>query len=138
MGADHGADRAATGPPRRWPAEVLAAIDEADDLKVSPLRSDGVTLGTPTWVWCVTVDGELYVRGYHGTASRWYSAAMARPDGRISAAGRAYDVTFEPAPTPVDDRIDDAYRAKYPTNPFLRLMIGPRARAAGVRIRPRT
>ena len=68
-----------------WPAATLAAIGAADDLKISPLRADGRTFGTPTWIWSVVVDGELYVRGYNGTASRWYGAAMARP--AIAASG---------------------------------------------------
>ncbi|MCB0913675.1 MAG: DUF2255 family protein, partial [Propionibacteriaceae bacterium] len=80
-----------------WPAETLAAIIDADDLKISPMRADGVTYGTPTWIWCVAVDGELYVRGYNGTRSRWYAAALAHPDGRIHAAGQVFDVTFAPA-----------------------------------------
>jgi hypothetical protein len=25
-----------------------------------------VTPGTPTWIWSVVVDGQLYVRGYNG------------------------------------------------------------------------
>jgi len=47
-------------------AAELQAIDKADDLKISPLRSDGVTFGTPTWIWEVVVDGSLYVRAYNG------------------------------------------------------------------------
>lgn len=120
-----------------WPAETLAAIDAADDLKISPLRADGVTFGTPTWIWCVVVDGELSVRGYNGTASRWYAAAMARPEGRVHAAEQTFDVTFEPAAPELASAIDDAYRAKYSTSPYLAPMISARARAAGVRIRPR-
>ena len=121
---------------RRWPADMLAAIDEADDLKVSPLRADGVTFGTPTWIWSVIVDGELYVRGYNGTDSRWYTAALARPDGRIHAAGHVFDVTFEPAPGDLTAAIDDAYRSKYAASPYLAPMIGARAKAATLGIRP--
>ncbi len=69
-----------------WASETLERIITADDLKVSPLRADGSTDGTPTWIWCVAVDGDLYVRGYNGTASRWYQAARARPHVRNHAA----------------------------------------------------
>ena len=119
-----------------WASEALERIITADDLKVSPLRADGSTDGTPTWIWCVAVDGDLYVRGYNGTASRWYQAARARPHGRIHAAGQTHDVTFEPAPAELADRIDQAYRAKYATSPYLPPMIGARARAATLRITP--
>ncbi|MBK9695984.1 MAG: DUF2255 family protein [Propionibacteriaceae bacterium] len=119
-----------------WPQATLTAIDTADDLKISPLRPDAVTFGTPTWIWSVVVDGELYVRGYNGTASRWYQAAMARPEGRIHAAGQVHDVTFEAAPADLTDAIDDAYRVKYASSPYLPPMLSGRARAAGVRISP--
>jgi len=120
-----------------WTASTLDAIVAADDLKVSPLRADGITFGTPTWIWCVAVDGELFVRAYGGTSSPWYAAALARPDGRIHAAGQVLDVTFAPAPAGLADAIDDAYRAKYAGSPYLDPMISARSRAAGVRISPR-
>jgi hypothetical protein len=47
------------------------------------------------------------------------------------------DVTFEPVEGPLNDAIDDAYRAKYRSSPYLGSMIGARARAATVRITPR-
>jgi len=59
-----------------WSQEELLRIVEADDLHISPLREDGVTYGTPTWIWCVAIDGSLYVRGYNGPNSRWYQAAV--------------------------------------------------------------
>lgn len=121
-----------------WPEATLSAIDTADDLKVSPLREDGVAYGTPTWIWCVVVDGDLYVRAYYGTGSRWYAAAAARPDGRIHAAGDMYDVTFEPAAADLTDRIDQAYGTKYGDSPYLGTMVSDRARAACFRVRPRT
>jgi hypothetical protein len=47
------------------------------------------------------------------------------------------EVTFEPVDRPVNDRIDDAYRAKYRGSPYLGPMIGARARAATVKVIPR-
>lgn len=122
--------------PTSWPAAELEAIAATDDLHVSPLRDDGVTHGTPTWIWSVVVDGELYVRAYHGTASRWYQAALRNSTGRITAAGLTRDVVFEPVREPIHDRIDAAYRAKYGASPYLGAMISERARAATVRISP--
>jgi hypothetical protein len=46
-------------------------------------------------------------------------------------------VTFEPIEeSDLQDRIDDAYRAKYSSSSYLKPMIGARARAATVRIVP--
>lgn len=121
-----------------WPTDELREIVEADDLHVAPFREDGETYGTPTWIWCVAIDGNLYVRAYSGQDSSWYQAAVRERAGRIEAAGMTKDVTFEP----VDDealksRIDEAYQAKYEGSPYLDPMISERARAVTVRILPR-
>jgi hypothetical protein len=99
-------------------------------------RADGVTYGTPTWIWSVVVDDGLYVRGYNGQQSRWYQAATRQMAGRIRAAGMTKEVMFEPVDGPMNDRIDDAYRAKYANSPYLNPMISARARAATVRVLP--
>jgi hypothetical protein len=76
------------------------------------------------------------VRAYNGQSSRWYQAAMRQKAGRITAAGITKDVVFEPVEGPVNDRIDDAYRAKYKTSPYLAPMIGSHARYATVKVFP--
>jgi hypothetical protein len=125
------------GPMPSWPEDELRRIAEADDLHIAPFREDGATYGTPTWIWSVAVDGGLYVRAYNGQKSRWYQAALRQKAGRITAAGMTREVAFEPVEGPVNDRIDDAYRAKYRGSPYLGSMIGPRARSATMRIVPR-
>ena len=120
-----------------WPKDELRKIAEADDLHISPFREDGRTYGTPTWIWSVVVDDALYVRGYNGQNSRWYQAALRQKAGRITAAGMTKEVTFEPVDGAMNDRIDDAYRAKYHGSPYLSPMIGARARSATVKVTPR-
>ncbi|ALQ95015.1 DUF2255 family protein [Xylella fastidiosa] len=119
-----------------WNQDQLDRIVAADDLRISPFREDGKTYGTPTWIWCVQVDGDLYVRGYSGTASRWYQAAVKQRAGRITAAGSTFNVTFEPVSGAINDAIDAAYKAKYSSSQYLRPMISERARAATVKIVP--
>jgi len=121
-----------------WSADELCKIAEADDLYISPFRNDGVTYGTPTWIWSVAVDGALYVRGYNGQNSRWYQAAVRQKAGRIIAAGMTKEVTFDPVEYSINDRIDNAYRAKYRGSQYLNPMIGARARSATVKVMPRT
>jgi hypothetical protein len=96
-----------------------------------------VTYGTPTWVWSVAVDDALYVRAYNGQNSRWYQAAVRQKAGRITAAGMTKEVTFEPVDGPINDLVDDAYRAKYHDSPYLSPMIAARARAATAKVIPR-
>ena len=120
-----------------WPKDKLRKIADADDLHISPFREDGVTYGTPTWIWSIAVDDALYVRGYNGQDSRWYQAAIRQKAGQIIAGGMTREVTFEQEEEPINDRVDEAYRAKYSDSPYLKPMIGKRARAATVRIMPR-
>ncbi|HEY5777701.1 MAG TPA: DUF2255 family protein [Terrimicrobiaceae bacterium] len=120
-----------------WLKDELRKIADADDLHISPFREDGVTYGTPTWIWSVAVASNLYVRAYHGQKSRWYQAALRQKAGRITAAGMTKEVTFEPVGGPMNDLIDDAYRTKYRGSPYLNPMIGTRARSATVKVVPR-
>jgi hypothetical protein len=112
----------------RSPKDKLRRISEADDLHISPFREDGVTLGTPTWIWSVAVDGDSYVRGYNGQGSRCYQAARHHKAGQITAASMTKTL---------NDRIDNAYRAKYLGSPYLEPMISRRAHRATIRIAPR-
>jgi hypothetical protein len=121
-----------------WSKHELRNIAEADDLHISPFREDGKTYGTPTWIWSVVVGDALYVRAYNGQKSRWYQAAVRQKGGRITAGGMTKEVNFEPVPQGgINDRIDDAYRAKYKGSPYLSPMIRDRARCATVKVMPR-
>ncbi|MGI9071511.1 MAG: DUF2255 family protein [Bryobacteraceae bacterium] len=121
---------------RAWSRDELQKIAETDGLHISPFREDGKTYGTPTWIWSVVVDNELYVRAYNGKSSRWYQAALRQKRGRITAAGMRKKVSFEAVEGAVNNQIGDAYRTKYKGSPYLDPMIGARVRAATVRIEP--
>jgi hypothetical protein len=120
-----------------WLKDELRKIAEADDLHISPVREDGRTYGTPTWIWSVVVDDALYVRAYNGQNSRWYQAAVRQKVGRITTAGMTKEVMFEPVDGPINDLVDQAYRAKYHGDLYLSPMIGARARSATVKVMPR-
>ena len=120
-----------------WPVEELHKIAERDDLHIAPFREDGVTYGTPTWIWSVVVEGALYVRAYNGKKSSWHQAAMGQKAGQITAASMTKEVTFVPVEGPINDRIDAAYRTKYHGSPYLKPMISARARSATVKVMPR-
>ena len=62
---------------------------------------------------------------------------MRRKAGRITVAGMRKEVTFESVDGPINDLIDDAYRAKYHGSPYLSSMLGARARSATVKVVPR-
>jgi hypothetical protein len=61
-------------------------------------------------IWIVVVDGDAYVRSYHGERGRWYRRA--RVSRRVVIDGVEYGV--EPVTDPaLNERISEAYRAKY-------------------------
>lgn len=121
---------------KQFSIDELRRINEADDLHIAPLREDGITYGTPTWIWEVIVDNNLYVRAYNGVNSRWYKAAMEQKSGCIQAAGVTIEVIFEPVQGSINDFIDEAYKQKYSSSPYLSPMISSRSRAATVKIIP--
>ena len=120
-----------------WSRDELRKIAKVDDLHIAPLREDGVTYGTLTWIWNVVVDDSLYVRAYGGQRSRWYQAAKRQRAGRITVAGMTRNVAFELVDGAINDRVDDAYRVKYRDSPYLDPMVSARARAATVKVTPK-
>ena len=123
----------------RWIEDKLNKIAATDDLHIAPFRADGETYGTPTWIWSVVVDKELFVRAYNGRSSRWYNSAIKQKAGQIIAAGMTIEVIFEQADADenLNKRIDDAYRKKYSDSPYLSSMISNRARSATVKVIPK-
>ena len=69
------------------PGDLQRIAAATDDLHICPFSADGVTYGTPSWIWSVVVDDQLFVRAYHRPASRWYQSALAQRSGWITAAG---------------------------------------------------
>lgn len=118
-----------------WNPEELQNILKEDDLHIAPYKADGCSTGTPTWIWCVEVAGELYVRAYSGKRSRWYQAALAQQIGRIFATGKCFEVRYEA----IDDEVtlaavDHAYNKRYSSSSYLNSMISERARATTVKV----
>ncbi|MGJ0184399.1 DUF2255 family protein [Corynebacterium glyciniphilum] len=120
-----------------WTDRELQSFSSADDFYISPYRDDGVTYGTPTFIWSVVADGELYVRPYNGADSRWYRSAMTQGGGCIRILGVEHEVEFAPADAAVFDTVDDAYRTKYTDSPYLPPMIAEGPRVATVRVTPK-
>lgn len=120
-----------------WSTEDITRIATTDDLHIAPLRADGATYGTFTWIWSVVVDGRLFVRAWNGTQSRWYQSATAQRAGGIMAADQNFDVSFTPADAHLQERIDEAYRVKYAGSSYLPPMLATGPQAATIEITPR-
>lgn len=122
---------------RIWTDAELESFATADDFHISPYRADGVTYGTPTFIWSVVTGGNLYVRPYNGNMSRWYQSAVAQGGGRIRIAGTEYEVEFVPADPAVFPAVDEAYRSKYADSPYLAPMIAEGPRSTTVLVTPK-
>ncbi|SDT04252.1 hypothetical protein SAMN04489751_3590 [Brevibacterium sandarakinum] len=120
-----------------WTESELQSFAPADDFHVSPYREDGTTPGTPTFIWSVVADGNLYIRPYNGPGSRWYRAAIAQKAGRIRLAGAEHEVAFAPADAGVLDVVDEAYRDKYSGSPYVAAVVADGPRSTTVRVTPR-
>jgi len=107
-------DEASTGASTMsaWSTDALRTMAATDDLHISPCRGGGKTYGTPTWMWSVAVDDARDVRASNGKHSRWYQAALLQKAGRVTATGITQDVSCEPVNGAINDRIDDADRAR--------------------------
>jgi hypothetical protein len=121
-----------------WATAELDRIGDADELHIAPRRNDG-TLGRAVSIWIVRVGDELYVRSRRGDGGRWYRAAQASGEGRVSAGGVSKDVALLAAEDDADDAVDAAYRAKYGGDTgYVEAMVAPQARAATLRLVPRS
>jgi len=120
-----------------WNNEQIDAISSTDEIHIAPYDNDGVSIRTPTRIWSVVVDGEVYVRAYNGPDSRWHQAAMTQHAGRIRAGGFEAEVTFTPVDGEIQDRIDAAYAQKYAEHTYLPPMVSDRTRGATVRVDPK-
>ena len=122
-----------------WLKEELEAIATGDDLHIAPFREDGETYGTPTWIWSVRGRRRSVRPGLQRQVVPLVpirAGAKGRADHRLRDDLERW--RFEPVDGPLNDRIDDAYRAKYDGSPYLAPMIGERARSATVRVVPRS
>lgn len=121
--------------PASWSETHLDSAARSHDFRVSPFRDDGITPGTPVWVWAVVVADAAYVRSSN-PSSRWFAAAVAQGGGRASFPGWEGEVVF----AVVDDRlvldaVDRSFREKYRDDPYLTedLLLASRGRVLSVR-----
>lgn len=95
-----------------WSEQDLSRIGAAYELYVSTRRRDGsLRPGIP--IWQVRVGDAIYIRSAHGPQNGWFRRALATSEGQVRSGGVERDVTFEPAPPTVADRVTTAYHAKY-------------------------
>jgi len=121
-----------------WTAEDLSTIGNAEELRISSLRTDG-TLRPYVTIWVVRSGDDLYVRSAYGTDNPWFVRAQASGAGRIRAGGLERDVTFAEPPPDEHAAIDAAYHAKYDRHgpAIVGTVVGEKVVPATIRLVPR-
>jgi hypothetical protein len=120
-----------------WTRDELAAIGDAEELKLGSERLDG-SFRRPVTMWVVGDGDDLYVRSVNGRESGWFRGVQDRHAARISAGGVDRDVDLVETDDAGDD-IDTAYRTKYSGRyaSIVPSIVAPEARAATLRLVPR-
>jgi len=122
-----------------WTSDELNKIGRTEELRLASLRGDG-TLQKAVIVWVVRLGDDLYVRSVNGRTSAWFRGTQVRHTGHIQAGGVSKEVTFEEETDPgINDKIDEAYLAKYSRYPqYVAPMVTPEVRAATLKLVPRS
>jgi hypothetical protein len=67
-----------------------------------------------TTIWCVALDGELYIGSYGEEKKAWERNIARNPAAKLSIAGQVYPVTVAPVTAgELTEALDAAYSTKY-------------------------
>ncbi|MGV9711483.1 DUF2255 family protein [Gordonia sp. NPDC003424] len=119
-----------------WNTRQLDRIGDSEELHITSYRQDG-SLRKWIPIWVVRVDDDLYIRSAYGADGAWYRHATAGT-ARVQVGDIESDATLEKVTdTQLNDRVADAYRAKYHNQPgALKPMLDAPSAASTVRILP--
>ena len=98
-----------------WSASDLAAIDEADELRIAVRRPDG-SLRPAVPVWVVTAAGQVYVRTWYRRDTGWFGRVLAARRAQVAAGDLVADVAVADVGVGAPDlraAVASAYRRKY-------------------------
>jgi hypothetical protein len=120
-----------------WTSDELSAINDAEEVEVTPADADGAPLQTVV-MWAVTVGDEVFVRSVHGTKARWFRRATATARGTFTTGSVTREVAFEPVGDVENQSVTEAYSRKYAAQPdeFLAPMVSGVSLEATLRVVP--
>jgi hypothetical protein len=115
----------------------MAAIDylaDTDTVHIATESPDGREVVTP--IWSVVVDGVPYIRAAFGADTKWYQRIQRTRRAAFIDGTDRYQVSVENVDDDAEnDRVDDAYRAKFPDEgQALTDVIAPLARSLTMRL----
>lgn len=93
-------------------AAELAAIGQAEEVRVETARQDGTPRRTITWIM---VDGSnVYLRSVRGEQGVWYRALTSNARGRLLVDDQAWPIRVAAVTDPDEiERVSAAVRRKY-------------------------
>jgi hypothetical protein len=97
---------------RRFPAEILAAIDDGKILGIRAGTAPHRFIG----IWAVVVERRVFVRSWSVKERSWYCAFLKEPVGAIQIAGHEVAVrAVRTRSNHLKSAVDRAYLQKYNT-----------------------
>ena len=113
------AKRTATGK-RRFPAKIVAAIDDAHYLWIRA-GTDHRFIG----IWAVVANGRVFVRSWYMKPAGWFEALRESPLGAITIGERVIPIrAVRVRSAPLLAAVDKAYAAKYTTPASIKYVRG--------------
>ena len=99
---------------RRFPVDVLAAI-RTDRRKMLAIRA-GTTPHRFIGIWCVVVEGRVFVRSWSLKPRSWWRTFLEEPRGAIEVGGREIPVrAVRTRSERLKDAVSRAYLERYNT-----------------------
>lgn len=123
---------------KTWTTKEIQNFAKADDFQVSPFYADGITYGTPTWIWSVVTNGKLFIRAWNGQNSSWYNSAIKQKAGRVFLDGLNHEVIFKKLnDNEVNTLVDQEYEKKYRGSAYLPPMVQAGPKSSTIEVIPR-
>ena len=123
--------------PKHFDVDVLARLAHTEEIEIDTPRPEAPAAIHPTTIWVVVVGDTVYVRSWKGQAGRWYQEARARSKAVVYLDGHPIPVRAVPV---TDDaaiaQVSEAYREKYPDDPFMPSMLRDDVLPTTLRLEP--
>lgn len=123
--------------PKRFDVDVLNRLAQTEEIEIDAPRPEAPAVIHPTTIWVVVVGGHVYVRSWKGNAGRWYQEARAHSKAVVYLDGHPIPVRAFPV---TDDatiaQVSDAYRRKYPDDPYTPSMVREEVLPTTLRVEP--
>lgn len=94
------------------PVQDWRFTDDVEEIFIETRTWYGVRHSTT--IWCVELDGQLYVGSYDDDVKYWEKNVARNPDARLRIQGQIHDVTVTPvANRELGEGLDRRYAEKY-------------------------